>query len=82
MWLVHILSFFYFSACPFYAAVICQQDTVTLTCPAGEIMTILGADYGRTDTTVCRNGRYADDSTQMTTGIPCALDITDIIGSW
>ena len=58
---------------------ICEHDTATLQCNAGEVIEITSADYGRVSRQHCQNGRYGVETRPMNPPHPCAHDITDII---
>ena len=78
--LIPVCHLIFFIASSFYKTLICQHETVTLYCPAGEVMKIIGADYGRTNTDECRNGRFGENS-PVFDNIACELDVTDILGT-
>ena len=62
--------------------IVCEHDTRTLTCPSGTTLNIMYADYGRVDSSLCRNGRYEVDGNEMNPMTPCQLDVLAIVQGW
>ena len=64
------------------AAVVCEHYKAKLSCPAGLVVRIKDADYGRVDNRACRNGRYNETTRPMNPPEPCIFNVKSVVRRW